>query len=432
MERYADIQKKFNEVIEYSQGICEAKTDGLFKQWAANKAHFIDKWGGLTVELPEEIVLDRPEEDKRILYQDYVDDAVFHSDKQKELRHFFNSQTEEGFYQNKVVSAFDEDGIKIPAGMKLSKSLKFFFEDKKMLDKFQTRMSRLIQDCKITGKMVMSVHPLDFLSSSETAHNWHSCHALDGEHRAGNLSYMMDKHTFMVYLKADKDYKLPNFPFEWNSKKWRMLLYVREDGKVIVRGRQYPFSNNTAVNIITNEFLAKYFDLTNFTGWTNVENNIRQIMKDEIGSLQYNDCLNSPNYQPFAIYDKAIEDSLYERNNPMKMLIGDGVECLECGCNMISYSSSMSCDECAGYHYCDNCGEPGYEDEMYYLEDMCVCECCWDELAIFCENCNESYNHYETDMTWDEESECYYCSDCYEILLEERRREKEETYEGEL
>ena len=69
---------------------------------------------------------------------------------------------------------------------------------------------------------------------------------------------------------------------------------------------------------------------------------------------------------------------------------------------------------------------------MYYLEDMCVCECCWDELAIFCENCNESYNHYETDMTWDEESDCYYCSDCYEIILEERRREKEETYEGEL
>ena len=108
MERYAYIQKKFNEVIEHSQGIHEAKTEGLFKQWAANKAHFIDKWGGLTVELPEEIVLDRAEEDKRILYQDYVSDVIFYSDKQKELRHFFNSQTEEGFYQNKVVNAFDE------------------------------------------------------------------------------------------------------------------------------------------------------------------------------------------------------------------------------------------------------------------------------------------------------------------------------------
>ena len=80
MERYADIQKKFNEVIEHSQGICEAKSDGLFKQWGANKAHFIDKWGGLTVELPEEIVLDRPEEDKRILFQDYVSDAILYSD----------------------------------------------------------------------------------------------------------------------------------------------------------------------------------------------------------------------------------------------------------------------------------------------------------------------------------------------------------------
>ena len=432
MINYKDIQTKFNEVIEHSQGISEAQTDGLFKQWAKNKAHFIEKWGGLTVELPDEIVLDRPEDDKKILYQDYIGDIVMFADKSKELKHFLNAQTQEGFYQNKVVSTFDEYGIKIPAGMKLSKSLKFFFEDEKLLDKFQTRLSRLIQDCKITGRMVMSVHPLDFLSSSETAHNWHSCHALDGEFRAGNLSYMADKHTFMVYLKADKNYKLPNFPFEWNSKKWRMLLYAREDYKIFIRGRQYPFSNDTALEIATNELIGKYYDISNFTEWTDVSDAINCLMKNELGALQYNDCINSPSYKPFAIMDKSLPaDEIYNRDNKMKMIIGDAVECVECGCMMISYSSSMSCDECAGYVYCEHCGEACYEDELYNLEGDLVCESCWDDAAIYCEGCDETFNSYNTDMIWDEETDAYYCQDCYELLLENREKEKE-SYEGEL
>ena len=425
-EQMKEIQKQFNEVVEYSQGLDEVNSDSLFKNWKKNKSKFIEAWGGLSVELPQEITLDRPEEDKKILYLDYIADACVFADKGREIKRFLQEQTADGFYQNKVVSRFeDEDcNIKIPAGMKLSKSLKFFFEDAVLLDRFQTRMSRLIQDCKITGKMVMSVHPLDFLSSSETVHNWHSCHALDGEYRAGNLSHMVDAHTFMIYLKSDKDYKLPNFPFEWNSKKWRMLVYAREDLKLFVRGRQYPFSNQTALDIATEELMRNHFDLTNFTNWKSVNYCINQIMKDEIGSLQFNDCLNSPSYTPFGMYDKSIENSLSDSDNPLKMKIGDGVECLECGEHMVSFASSMSCDECAGYSYCDCCGEASYEDDMYYLDGELLCESCWDEMGVYCESCDETFNAFNTDMIWDEDTDMYYCPECYELLMESRQDEE--------
>ncbi len=432
-DKIKEIQTQFNKVIEYSQGIEKPMTDNLFKQWAKNKERFIEAWGGLTVELPEEITLDRPEDDKRVLYLDYISDAAIFAQDRILTKRFLQDQTQEGFYQNKVVCKFEdeESGIKIPAGMKLSKALKFFFDDPVMLDKFQTRLSRLIQDCKITGRMVMSVHPLDFLSSSETVHNWHSCHALDGEYRAGNLSHMADRHTFMIYLKSDKDYQLPNFPFEWNSKKWRMLVYAREDLKLFVRGRQYPFSNDYAVQVATKRLIGDKHDLTNFTNWKSVGYCINQIMKDEIGSLQFNDCLNSSSYSPLAIYDLEIENSLSDSENPLKMKIGDGIECLECGEHMVSYASSVSCDECAGYVYCDCCGEPAYEDDMYYLDGETLCESCWDEMGIYCDSCEETFNHFNTDMMWDEDTEMYYCPECYELLLESRDDE-DTCYGGEL
>lgn len=426
---YKGIQKLFNEVITHSQGIENPHTDSLFKEWSEKKAHFIERWGGLTYELPETITLDRPEEDKRILYLDFIFDAtIFCPEKKDLLKRFLEDQGQEGFYSNRVVKGLNEDGIKVQEGSKLSKSLKFFYDDKVILDKVQTRMSRLIQDCKITGKMVMSVHPLDFLSSSETVHKWHSCHALDGEYRTGNLSYMQDSHTFLFYLKAEEESVLPHFPFEWNSKKWRMLMYMSKDEQIFVRGRQYPFSNDKAVEIST-DMLRQFYDLKDFTNWVDVKERVSNLMFDEVGSLQYNDCLCSPNYSPMGMYHKDREDDTHIKQNKSRMRIGEAVECLECGMNMVTYSSSMSCEECAGYTYCDCCGEACYEDDMYDLEGETLCEFCFDEQGVYCSRCDETFNHYTTDMEWDDWDECCYCPNCTYEIEQERKKQAEAELE---
>ena len=426
---YKGIQEKFNRVVTHSQSINNPHTDELFEAWAKNKAHFIKDWGGLTYELPDVITLDRPEEDKKILFLDFIFDAtIFAGEKRELVKEFIETQQKEGFYANRVITSFDKKGIKVPVGMKLSKALKFFYDDKVILDKIQTRMSRIIQDCKITGKMVMSVHPLDFLSSSETAHKWHSCHALDGEYRAGNLSYMADEHTFMFYLKAEEEYDLPNFPFKWNSKKWRMLAYMSKEQELIIAGRQYPFSNERATDICISMLKDKYDLSKHIEKWTDVSKTISDLMYDDLGSLHYNDCLTSPTYKPVAIYRADLENELYNPKNAFKMRIGDSVVCLDCGEEMISYSSTMSCEHCAGYTYCDCCGEAGFEDDMYYLEGELMCEFCFEEQGVYCQGCDETFNHYLTDMLWDEEDGCCYCPDCAQALEEKRKKEEEEIY----
>jgi hypothetical protein len=132
-----------------------------------------------------------------------------------------------------VGSGYEYQEAKVPKGMKLSKAFKYFVEDEGQLRIIQDVFSEMIQKNKVCGKLCISIHPLDYLSTSETTHNWRSCHALDGEYRAGGLAYMCDKTTVVCYIKSDEDAVLPRFPhhIKWNDKKWRMLLHMEEAGQ---------------------------------------------------------------------------------------------------------------------------------------------------------------------------------------------------------
>ena len=175
-----------------------------------------------------------------------------------EMSDFFESNYD-GILDNKLICP--EPGF--PKGMKLSKVLMQQFG----LDAEDVRqkLSMLIQSNKVKGTLCFSVHPLDFLSASESTHGWRSCHALDGEYRAGNLSYMVDDCTFMVYLKSDKDAILPHFPSDvpWNDKKWRCYFYIDRANKLIYAAKQYPFHSDAALELISG-ILAKKLDYLDY------------------------------------------------------------------------------------------------------------------------------------------------------------------------
>lgn len=426
MNNYQDIKEQFDKIIKYSQEVEDINTDKLFKNWLKGKEKFIETFGGLTYEFPEEFTFSMEEDEKINSFEMFVTDAVVYADEglEDQLSNFLSAQGLEGIYNNRVINPYKNGKIRIEKNAKISKSLKFFFKnDKEALDAFQTRLSRMIQECKVTGKIVFSVHPLDFLSISENAHNWHSCHALDGEYRTGNLSYMQDSCTFIVYLKADGEYNLPNFPedIKWNSKKWRVLMYTNKDNSIFVKGREYPLSNQTCISKVT-EVLGKIYNLNDFsTSWKNINDKIGMVMEDSLGSLQYNDCILSLSYEPEAIWKEGF---IFSKENQDKMIVGDGVECLICGENMVSMTSSVCCQECGGYTVCEHCGEAVYEDEMYYLDGDRICEYCWDEEATLCAGCDETFNSYSVNMMYDTETDQYYCPSCFDKLIEKRQSEE--------
>lgn len=449
-----ELQADFDKVILYSQGYSEVKTDKLFEKWYDNKKWFIEANGGsLIYEYPEKISFTIEEEEKMRRIEDLTN-TIFCSN--PNLARFINFNRK-SFYDNVLLSDFSTpDGKKIPKGMKITRAIKFFEQDPAEIDKWQTKISMMLQDTKVTGTLCFSVHPLDFLSSSENNYGWRSCHSLDGDYRAGNLSYMLDSSTIVCYLKGDDDTILPNFPPDvlWNSKKWRMLLFFSDKRTMLFAGRQYPFFNKDILYTIKKGLVKGGFisPLNWISSWTNhiikeieVEDNVSSICQDgntlrlrsryaiahrkltklidlitdAPNSLHYNDLLHSSYYTPYYTWQETTASPKEHFS------IGSEVPCLLCGKTHVSISESFLCDACEldfgncdssdFFCFCEVCGRKMFVDGDDYsiLESgEYLCHDCLEEHCCCCENCGEYI--WSENALYEEDSA--YCADCFETL----------------
>lgn len=373
----------------------------------------------------------------------------------------FLYEQREYFFNNRVGKNYImKNGTVVPEGMKLLKAFRYFEPNKDLLRRLQDEASAVIQEDKITGTLCFSVHPLDFLSSSENQHKWRSCHALDGEFRSGNLSYMLDECTFMCYLKSDEMTVLPNFPSDvkWNNKKWRTLLFLNDTRDMMFAGRQYPFVSETGIEFVK-EQIAKYFPkIGKFTPWRRdkirsyntgiepisftspyigVSNKLlpmKTLIKDANPTypLHFNDLLKSSCYDPMYAYKISNTFSFYTgttresvcTNSSGRFVIGHDVKCLCCGQENIDMSELMTCTKCElehgysnsdSFNICPCCGNRFLVDEGYFvdLSGELVCDRCGDEYVVSCDGCGETGYKDSDDMYYDEERKGYFCKYCW-------------------
>ena len=431
--------------------------------WYHNKSAIIDMFGG---ELIKEVgkvsfKLDSSaKETKTMQFLNYLDSLNNYP-----LYRFF-VVNRDGFLDNKVLEEYRlGEGKVIPAGSKLVKSFKHFIKDKELLETVQNYASEIIQENKIEGTLCFSIHPLDFLSSSENTFNWRSCHALDGEYRAGNLSYMCDSSTIICYLKGDEDTRLPNFPEEilWNNKKWRCLLYLSDKWDCMFAGRQYPFFSGSALPVIRDWFMNEFFkdDESHWTLWYNnliLDNGIDkeeehwdnyqfeqseafiilgnqcyrmdELVIDSSYPLHYNDLLYSGCYIPYYMFKKCWRGN----DNLICFHIGNSdIPCLKCGdtnSGIESGSGTMLCEDCHNqeqenedYWTCPCCGRRYWNEEAEWVEDTSeyICPNCASSETFLCEDCE---GRYWTSNRYVDSNGNWLCERCYE----DRVNENEEEY----
>ncbi len=465
---YEDIKQQFRSVIQFSQGISDPQVDYLFREWETNKEKFIKRFGGLIYEWSEPVEFTLDDSQKRMRAMEFAT-IVSDSFNNPVLAEFIDENLD-GFFENKVVNTIPNS--EIPKGMKLLKAFKYFEPNKAALRNIQDIASQIIQENKIRGTLCFSVHPLDYLSSSENTYNWRSCHALDGEYRAGNLSYMVDNCTFLVYLKGADNQHLHSFgPVTWNSKKWRMLIHASETDSIMFAGRQYPFSSkmgiDTVLNIYNSLMIVEKLDSPFYYGryhkygsWRadyvdsyvpfdapNMDNavelahkylvyadqlvDLNKVVVEGQNCLNYNDILKSTSYRYpyYAIlnpYDYHSAEHLI--NHPV--VVGEEVPCLHCGKELILNAETMRCDDCElefgteendVYSTCDCCGARIYIDDAVSVGDDgdLVCDSCFRKNCFTCDCCGEIY--YETDRVFvlddkDPEGGYWYCRSCYENI----------------
>lgn len=462
---YEDIREQFKSVIRFSQNIPDPQVDYLFREWETNKEKFIKRFGGLIYEWSEPIEFTLDDAQKRMRAMEFAT-TVSDTFNNPVLAEFIDENLD-GFFENKVVKTVPNS--EILEGMKLLKAFKYFEPNKAALRNIQDIASQIIQENKIRGTLCFSVHPLDYLSSSENTYNWRSCHALDGEYRAGNLSYMVDNCTFMVYLKGADNQHLYGFgPVEWNSKKWRMLIHASETDDIMFAGRQYPFSSKSGIDTVLNiynslmiseklnspfcygsyhkygswraDYIDSYvpFDATDmedvvhlsgkYLVYANQLIDLNKVVLEGPNCLNYNDILKSTcyRYPYYAILDPygyhSVEHLL---NHPV--VVGDEVPCLHCGKELIHNTETMRCDDCElefgteendVYSSCDCCGARIYVDDAICVGDDgdLICDSCFHSHAFVCDCCGGVY--YEADKVFildekDSNEGRWYCRGCY-------------------
>ena len=461
----------FTEVIRYSQGIDEPKVEHLLRNWHSAKSHIIKKFfkNKISIQLPEKIVFGLNDTAKNQRFETFIEYVANLLEQiggweHGLIRYLHNISTTE-FYNNSLEGDYRiSDGKKIQKGTKVIKSFKYFIEDEKLLQDIQNKASEIIQENKIEGYLVFSVDPLDFLSASENCFNWRSCHALDGEYRTGNLSYMCDSSTIMCYLRSEEEVKLPHFPdsVPWNNKKWRMFLHFNTEYDVIFAGRQYPFTSPGALEIVRKAILENVFSRTeDFTYWSKpidekwshwhndylsdfsyeefsqedttaiqeetyaVINrgvwNIGKIIKDAENSKHFNDLTKSSCYtKPYYMFEKS-----WGPHSHLRFDIGSEITCLYCGEHTIDGYDSMMCPECEckygnsdseEYRACDCCGIRFYDRNGHWVGDDYICHSCYETQCFECEECGEVF--YNTEKFWCEDTKQFLCEACHEERIE--------------
>lgn len=460
-----EIQEQVNKVISYSQGISDPQTDQLIHDWLEAKRDFIEAMGGaLIYEWPDPVSFELGSKEKHLRIDDFI--CMLSDRWRNDCLADFVEANKEGFFSNQVIDNYPYNGIVIPKGMKLLKAFKFFESDATVLNDIQSAASMIIQEDKIEGTLCISVHPLDFLSSSENTHNWRSCHSLDGEYRAGNLSYMVDKTTVICYLKSKRMEKLPNFPEDvpWNSKKWRVLLFFSENWDMLFAGRQYPFTTETGLDFVKDKLLPAAH-LQPGDAWTpwirkkikTFEDNgvfnsfhypycfagkslipINKLIVNEPGSLMFNDLLSSSCYDP--VYSLAgtrnlfgIEPHYRISSNPI-FRVGGAVKCCCCGKEDIELTESFMCNSCEVkygtsdsdmFAICPCCGNRFFYDDGAYVSstEEVICPDCAEEHLTSCANCDEII--YKEDAVYDRKLQDWVCKWCYEDMKIDQEVEEE-------
>lgn len=329
----------------------------------------------------------------------------------------------------------NKKAVKIPVGTKICKALgkllRYYDAPKKecesILYDLGVEISLILNDKTIKGNLCISIHPLDFMTSSDNNSNWSSClnWQKEGCYKIGTLEMMNANNVVICYLESNNS-KMPLYLHEtrednidnfWNNKKWRQLFTVNKT--IICSLKAYPFQSDTLTKLVLEELknLAKtnlhwkysygpelyndmkFMDSDNYdTGYDlyqarGYNKKCKKIYFETKG--MYNDILNSKSdywcYRNYVPHAKTIS------------LCGK-VDCLYCGNQVLTQyaddswgdyneryvTDTLVCEDCDGDGRCDICNN-FYGDSITELKNgSSICPNCCKE-AYICAKCQRPH-----------------------------------------
>lgn len=337
-------------------------------KWATNKQHLFTLLGNkLKVESPVESTL--PRATIRELFNTFVvETELYEQSKFKLLYYFLNRLDVDEVASNTLSNNYEMFDTVFKKGMKVSRVIAKLV-NKDYVHDIQTKYSMFLQKLKSRGMAVISIDPIDYITMSVNKSGWRSCHALDGEYRAGTLAYLIDKSTMISYVKTSEDITISDECLPYSNKIWRQVVVVNKALDFAIQSRQYPSEVINNSNTIS-DMLKACFLQTGMQDCTWERQPVAKLCSfvddgeyyDD--RLWYNDILSeSFNYGTIVYNTKFSDlDGLY--SNTDNAIIGGMVRCVEDSDTWLA-----NCGYLSDRNYRDDREDEYYDEDDYEDDD---------------------------------------------------------------
>ena len=327
----------------------------------------------------------------------------------------FNNMAENKYPQEEfvIVDPVTRAEIKIQKGMKMTRligKLKNVFgitDDE--VKEVQNAISEVRNAARVTGTLCLSIHPIDFMTMSDSSYDWSSCMSWKrtGCYRAGTVATMSAPCTVVAYVLG----KHETFEDRVFAKKWRSLYIV--DSDVICSVKGYPYANPQVDEIVVNWLAQLYndnikqdaFDLTRIKKVNGVEYNLAKSCYPELekkedntgffefeAGIMYNDFCSG--LTGVGVISREAFKNFMENDESRVIELAYGKDHTHCAaCGSVVYDMEdrdydcddsrpkLLCDECEPMRRCCECGRIIYGDYCHYDDNgEMYCEDCYNDL----------------------------------------------------
>ena len=123
-----------------------------------------------------------------------------------------------------------------------------------LYEEFRNRVSDVLTKTKIKGRMVMSIHPLDYITMSDNNCGWSSCLSWEtGCYYGGTVELMNSNLAVVCYLVSEKPYLFYSLKggkkhrYFIPNKSWRCVYFAHK--QILLTGNPYPYYNQNLCDI---------------------------------------------------------------------------------------------------------------------------------------------------------------------------------------
>ena len=289
--------------------------------------------------------------------------------------------------------------------------------------------SRLLNDKMISGDLIFSIHPMDFITMSDgTFSSCMSWTSGKGCYRAGTVEMMNSPFAIVVYFNSkDKIRWEDNFKtFSYPAKKWRTLVLI-DPRSFICSVKAYPYEHKELTQIILETLKNRCQDIYNTEFIDNIYTNTRPM---PLGGTNHICTIEDINLSPNT--EKSDNKNFIRFNtDDANMFCDFGAAAHWCyiSCDFYENYNYLSYEEddnitvydinYAGEMECMNCG--GLMDYVSEDESKVLCwDCSFDVIITYCEDCGKEL--LLEDAFIGPNFECL-CEDCLNL-----RRQKSELF----